>query len=149
MLKEINFKDPVQGEIHLLATAATDTATWGDFEPLRGTSWAVGVTEVSGESLSHALHGWLTPLQRELGRSPKISANRIPASDGRCRLCSDCLGWDPNVCRPGGRKPNKKEIGPPACYESPMNGHVFDRVAAAWKEDRHTIVVIGSEFSLT
>lgn len=149
MLKELDLKDPTQGVIRLLITTSTDEAPWGDLEPLRGTSWAVGVTEIKGESLSHALHGWITPLQREMGRSPKVSATRITVAEGRCSLCAECLGWDPNVCRPGGKKPNKKEIGPPACYESPMKNPVFDRVAAAWKEDRHTVVVIGSEFSLT
>lgn len=149
MIKEIVLNDPKEGRLSLLVSFSLDGSTWGDFEPLRGTTWASGISEVKAESLSHAMHGWVNPLQKELGRAPKSSANKVSATEGRCHLAGECLGWDPNLCRPGGQKPHKKEQGPPGCYEAPLGNGIFEKVAQAWKSGTYTIVCIGEEFSLT
>jgi len=140
-LREIDLTDQEQGSILLLVAFPTDAAPWGDLQPLQGTSWAQGVTTVTGETLSHALHGYATPLARELGRPPLKSAQRVTSDDGACAIRESCIGWDSVRCRPCGKTPE--------CYEPPLDGAVFQRVAMAWRERRHVVVVTGNEFALT
>lgn len=138
-----------------LTTEATDEAPWGEFEPLRGTSWAQGIGVVSGETMSHALHGFLQPLLRELGRSPHASGRRVLQKEGECGARAGCPTWAADLCRPGGRGTRKGVVGPPVCYEPPLAKgsteaqiKLFQRVALAWKEDRYTIVIEGEGFVL-
>jgi hypothetical protein len=147
-LREIELHPEGQGTILLLVTVATQSERWGAFEQLRGTSWGKGITEVSGDAMSHALHGYAHPLVRELGRPPSANGKHVKDAEGACALHQGCLGWDTAYCRPGGSK--KGEPGPPACYEAPIMGASFvaTRVCLAWKEGRHTIVVTSPEFSL-
>jgi hypothetical protein len=132
-------------KIFLLVTIGT-AEDWGEFEPLRGSTWAHGITVVSGESYSHALHGFFHPLQKELGRDPLASARRVSPKEGECLMREDCINWKPELCRPGGKL--KKEVGPPDCYYPPIESSPDDptvklltEVVLAWKESRHTIVV--------
>ena len=140
-LREIDLTDPEQGVLLLLAAFTTVEAAWGDLQPLHGTSWEQGVAEVSAEAFSHALHGYATPLARQLGRPPLSSAKNVSPEEGFCALQTSCIGWDSVRCRPCGKTPE--------CYEAPLEGFVFRRVAEAWKEQRHVVVVIGNEFALT
>jgi hypothetical protein len=161
VLKRINLTDPNppkdrRGEpecIRLLTTEGGEGGDWGDLEPLRGTTWAAGVEIITSRDMDHALHGYLLPLQRALGRSPHYSGKRVSEEEGRCSLAEGCPTHDPLLCRPGGE--NKKKIGPPECYEAPVSSthgsrvrELFGRVAQAWREGRHTVVVIGERFSL-
>ena len=148
-LRELTFNTEAQGEIRLLVSVATEELPWGDFDVLRGTSWQAGITLVSGDVLSHALHGYHHPLVRELGRPPSTNGKLLNEAEGACALAGGCLGWDPKHCRPSGELKNK-EPGPPDCYEAPLMGatEVATRVCLAWKEGRHTVVVTSPEFSL-
>jgi hypothetical protein len=119
---------------------------WGELEPLRETTWSEGVCFVSGEALSHALHGFFPPLQRELGREPRASARRVSKKEGECLMREECINWQPDLCKPGGKI--KKEIGPPDCYYPPIDAspdnpsvRLLTEVALAWKENRYVIVV--------
>ena len=132
-------------KISLLVTVGSSN-DWGELEPLRGSTWAHGVTLVSGEAYSHALHGFFKPLQKELGRDPQASARRVSAKEGECLMREDCIKWSPELCRPGGKL--KKEVGPPDCYSPPIDApsdnpavKLLTEVVLAWKEGRHTIVV--------
>ena len=156
-LRKIDLTDLPQGQLKLLVAFATDDLPWGEYEILKNTSWEQGITEVSGESFSHALHGWLVPLKRELGRKPEVSASRITDEEGSCSLHGACVGWNAAFCRPSGKAPdNTKESGPPRCYEAPViredpqgrQQALKNRLAFAWKEGRHSVVVVGSEFNL-
>lgn len=154
-LRQIDLSDEPQGTLRLLVAFATDDEPWGEYQCLQGTSWAQGIKEVGGEALSHALHGWLVPLKRELGRNPLVSAKRVTSEDGWCSLQGACVGWNPDLCRPGGVAPSAtKEAGPPGCYEAPTQSNdnrergLKNRLASAWKEGRHSIVVRGSEFNV-
>lgn len=129
---------------------------WGALESLRGTSWEAGVRVVPAAVLDHALHGRLTPLLRELGRDPKASARRVALEEGECALKGGCLGWTPSLCRPGGAegKGRRRKEGPPDCYAPPLSDgtpvevlEVFQRVAFAWREGRHVVVVYGTGFN--
>ena len=148
-LREITLNTDNQGDILLLVTVATPEARWGAFELLRGTSWQKGITEVSGDSMSHALHGYAHPLIRELGRPPSANGKHVNEAEGGCAIGEGCIGWDPAHCRPAGKMKNN-EVGPPGCYEAPIMGasSITTRVCLAWKEGRHTIVVTSPEFSL-
>lgn len=126
---------------------------WGELEPLRETEWARGVTEVSGTSLSHALHGMAGPLLKELPLDPRLRPKKVSAEQGECGEAEHCTAFKKGFCRPGGRL--KKEWGPPSCYEPPLDPatprkvkHLFQQIALAWGEGRHVVLVRGEEFSL-
>jgi hypothetical protein len=137
------------GEKILLLVTEGSSEDWGEFEPLRGTSWEAGVELISAESLSHALHRYPQPLYRELGRNPIFSGKRVTSEEGECKAKGFCPTWDPKTCRPGG-------IGkPPDCYDPPLEDGtdpalmtLFRTVAHAWKEGRHTVVVVGDGFNI-
>jgi len=149
VIRELSLKDHTE-EILLLATPGS-AEDWGDFEVFRGTSWEGGVCVVSGASYSHALHGHLIPLLRELGRDPRASGRRVSEEEGLCGVRSTCMSWNPKLCRPGGQ--HKGSPGPPTCYDAPLESpdpevaHLFRRVALAWSEGRHTVVVEGPGFN--
>lgn len=143
-LRYIDLQDDEWGEIKLLVAIPRSDNHWGVFDKLRGTTWERQIPTVSGEALSHALHGWAAPLMREIGARPEIHARRIP----------DGLAWCPqkglcplagNQCRPG--------HGVPECYEPPgLEGEaagLATRVALAWREGRYVLVVDGPEFSFS
>ncbi len=159
-MRRIDLTDPNPPEdrrnhaekVKLLITQGT-RESWGDLEPLHKTSWEAGVEFVTAESMSHALHGHIMPLLRELGRDPRSSARRVTPEEGLCTLQKDCISWRPELCRPGGSR--GREEGPPACYDPPLESgtnldlrNLFRSVAQAWKEGRHTVVVLGDGFNL-
>jgi hypothetical protein len=142
-LREINLNDPEQGLIKILTPIPKDDDSWGVLAPLRDTSWGSRIITVSGEALSNAMHGWATPLMREIGPQPKAHAKRIPEADGVCSQIANCIGAGPQ-CRPGPKLPD--------CYEAP-NLPIGVRmlaafVALAWRDGRYVVVVKGSEFSI-
>lgn len=136
--REITITDPEQGRILLLVAIPIGEDSWGRLAPLRGTPWEAQIQVVTGEALSHALHGWATPLVRELGSPPYVRADRVPPEAGRCALYGACVGSS-RFCRPGPKTPE--------CYESAVP--VGSRVALAWREGRHVVVVQGAEFALS
>jgi hypothetical protein len=131
-----------------------DADHWGKLECMRGTTWEEGIQEVSSESLSHALHGMLKPLLSSLGRPPHFSAKRVSDDQGVCDLQGNCIKYEEGFCRPGSEKGNgwRKKVGPPGCYQPPVSEvefqEVFFKVAMAWKEGRHVVVVKGEGFNL-
>jgi hypothetical protein len=140
----------------LVEPVSEDSDHWGALESLRGTSWESGVKEISAESLSHALHGRFLPLLRALGREPQASGRRVIPEEGLCSLQGACVGWDSDMCRPGGSKisKGKRVHGPPDCYSPPLSegasseiSEVFMRVAQAWRVGRYVVVVRGSGFN--
>ena len=156
-MRSIDLTDPEpltdgrnHAEVILLMVTQGGHNDWGELEPLKGTSWAEGVEIVPSEVLSHALHGFLQPLLQELGRDPRDSARRVLKGEGECAMAGNCIDWREGVCRPGG---TRKEPGPPECYDPPiLNADpptlaLFRTVAQAWRQGRHTIVVIGEQFS--
>lgn len=146
-------RDPEK--IPLLITLSDVPGHWGELEPLRGTSWEAGVDIVDAEAYSDALHGRILPLQRALGRDPEASARRVSPQEGECLLKDGCIGWEPARCRPGGRGKRRRDPSPPDCWEAPLEGAppalrlLFHAVAMAWREGRHTCVVVGEGFNLS
>ena len=148
---ELTDPRPPNEAVKLLLTQG-EAGDWGELEPLRGTSWGEGVKVVSAESMSHALHGHFLPLFRELGRDPHASGRKVSDVEGLCKNLETCPISDPKLCRPGGRV--KKKVGPAGCYEPPLKdtppeiSAIFYMVTQAWKEGRHTLVVVGEGFNL-
>jgi hypothetical protein len=129
--------------ILLLRPIPRNDDIWGDLAPLRDTPWGDVIYEITGEALSHALHGHVMPLMRQLGVPPSVLAKRIPPGYRRCDLHKNCILAQP-VCEPG------PEL--PACYVPPgvpiEARQAVSVVALAWKEGRHVVVIEGPEFSL-
>ena len=143
--REVTITCPEQGELKLLISTPTAADPWGACGLLRGTEWEPLIQVVSGENLSHALHGWATPLARELGIAAKHRGQRISDEAGRCALIDGCLSAS-SRCRPG-------EPRLPDCYEASHvtleASQVASRVALAWKENRLAVVIEGDEHVLT
>lgn len=140
---EFSVHDKDWGEIKILRILPNDDDPWGDLAPLRETIWAQGVQTVSGESLSHALHGWAIPLLDELGDRSHQRIRRMPKM--WCELYTNkrCL------IRASYCYPNKKV---PECYTvvpefQGLQSAVY-KIVMAWKENRYVVVVEGEEFSL-
>lgn len=135
--REIDLTDPEQGAIRLLVALPDAKSRWGPLAPLQGTVWARHIQLISGEAFSHALHGWATPLMREIGIPPLVRADRIPFEEGRCSLYDNCIGASPQ-CRPGRKVP--------ACYEAPEP--IASRVVLAWRAGRYVVVLRDDGFVL-
>jgi len=138
--REINLDDAEQGEIKILVVLPRGEDPWGVLTDIRDTVWGAQVAVVSGEAMSHALHGWATPLMREIGPAPKHRARRVREP---CALLKGCAGGG-SYCTPGADVPD--------CYEPPEMppgaSRAVARMVLAWREGRYVVVVEGPEFSL-
>lgn len=120
---------------------------WGPLAPLRGTSWGAQIPTVSGEALSHALHGRPKPLREELGPPPARRVLRIALEERVCleRQQGICDMSGPH-CLPGSTKM-------PDCYVPPAEDRglraAATAVAMAWDEGRYVFLVDGPEFVVT
>lgn len=120
---------------------------WGVLAPLRGTSWGAQIPVVSGDALSHALHGKPKPLREMLGVPPRRRALRIVLEERVCleRQQGICAMAGPH-CVPGSTRM-------PECYVPPTEDRalreVAREVARAWDEGRYVFLVDGPEFVVT
>jgi len=139
--RQITLTDAEQGEVKLLVVVSRNGDAWGAIGCLRGTPWGDQIPVVSGEVMSHALHGWATPLMREIGPAPRLRARRMNVM---CSLLKSCVGASPK-CRPGPALPD--------CYEpSGVSSEAalwVARIAVAWRDGLYVVVVEGPEFSLS
>lgn len=140
--REIDLDDADQGEVLLLIALPTEDHLWGVLAPLQNTPWGEQIQVVDGGDLSHALHGYATPLVRNLGSPPRRRARRMPADSVRCALRDSCP-MAADHCVPG--------PGMPGCYQPPAPEPEILALAAvvarAWAEGRYVMVVEGEEFS--
>jgi len=115
---------------------------WGELAALRGTEWEKLIPVVSGDALSHALHGHARPLMQAIGPEPRVLLRCVPEP----RFCTEykaCITKSPQ-CYPCPEMPD--------CY-SPRSLPEMDRlignyVVRAWKGGRYVVVVEGAEFTL-
>lgn len=119
---------------------------WGVLACLRGTSWGDQIVTVTGEALSHALHGRPKPLRDQLGYAPQLHATRVPLDQRQCRLYGAMCGLSSAYCYPGSGSL-------PSCYEAPTEHRqarlMATAVGQAWDEGRYVFVVEGPEFLVT
>ena len=139
-IRRIDLNDREQGPLLLAVVIPRNNDPWGVLAPLRDTPWEGLVRVVGGEALSHAVHGWATPLVRELGPNPHAVMRRFATP---CALSSDdqCVGSSP-ACRPGRTMPD--------CYDPPdAEADLAVAVSTALldlRSGRFVVVVDGSEF---
>ena len=143
-LRRVELTDPEGGGGKLLFPLPQHGDPWGVMAVLKGTEWAEQIVVVSGADLSHALHGWATPLMRSIGVKPRVHGKKISHENGWCPQITTCpIASD--ECRPGRETPD--------CYEPPaLEGDaafLATTVALAWAEGRFVIVVDGPEFNLS
>lgn len=142
--KLIDLVDPLQGEVKLLVPLPQGDEIWGVFAPLKGTDWGKLITVVHGDLLSHALHGYATPLMQVIGIAPEYRARRAPPKEKHCLNIALRCPIAGSHCQPGKKVPD--------CYEPSIADlgvkQLVTQVVLAWKENRYVIVVEGKEFSL-
>lgn len=116
---------------------------WGPLAFIRGTPWECVVRVVSGEAFSHATHGYLTPLMREIGDPPFHQFRRMADGEKTCKLkqAKQC-GMAGDECVPCKTTPT--------CYRPPVQGDWPALAAAveAWKLGYYVVVVEGEGFIL-
>ncbi len=133
MLRTVKVRDEKLGELSFAVLV-------GGLGILEGTWLAPLVRVVSAEAVSHATHGYILPLMKELGPEPKYLVKRLDASTGWCSSYGPtCPGSSPS-CRPGPTVP--------ACWRSNI-GDLAGDVVQAWRDGLYVVVVDGDEFSLS
>jgi hypothetical protein len=137
--------DRDQGKILLAIVVPKGEDNWGVMAPLQGTRWGDLICVVPGEAMSHALHGWATPLVRVLGPTPRDLVRKLSVTgDTTCGLSTTCAFVTPK-CVPGPKLPD--------CYEPPdltgEQAQLATFLALAWREGRYVVRVEGVEFSIT
>jgi hypothetical protein len=120
---------------------------WGVLAPIREHPWGALIPTVSGDLLSHALHGHPRELRNALGRPPLHRPKLLVLKD---KLCMEhqkdlCVIRGPH-CMPGSGKL-------PDCYVAPYEDIELRRlltvIGKAWDEGRYVFVVEGDEFLVT
>ena len=136
--------DKVSGEkLDILRPVPTPDTPWGVLECIRDTEVGGLIPTVSGEAMSHALHGYMLPLRRTIGREPKYILRKIK-SDMTCGLIDTCILARRDICKP--------HVNMPHCYMPPdlkgLQAHAVSTVLRAWADGRYVVIVQGDEFSL-
>jgi hypothetical protein len=147
-LRYVTIPDPERhGDVLVAYPPPREGDPWGVLRPLMGTSWGAQIPTVTGEALSHALHGRPKPLREMLGPPPLRRTMRIALEERVCleRQQGICAMAAPH-CMPGtGRMPE--------CYVPPAEDRalraVATAVAHAWDEGRYVFLVDGPEFVVT
>jgi hypothetical protein len=118
---------------------------WGVLLPLKDTTWGEQIPVVTGEALSHALHGRAKPLLEMLGRPPKGRPFRLEEWD---RIC---LEAQQGICELAGSHCTPGSGKLPDCYQAPTEDRGLRALAIAvgraWDEGRYVFVVDGPEFT--
>jgi hypothetical protein len=130
------------GDLPVLRPYPKPDEIWGDLAPLKGTVWESMVPIVSGASLSHALHGRVTPLMQEIGPAPRGLLRMVPKAFRTCREAGNCITFNAR-CIPDQRMPE--------CFVPTGLALEVRRAVSvllnAWAEGRYVLVVEGGEFS--
>jgi len=143
-LARFNLDSPEWGQIKILRPIPLQGDIWGDLAPLRDTELGRLIPVVSGDALSNATYGRVTPLMNEIGPNPYGLLKQIPKDLWTCQMSKACIIYDPKTCFPCPKMPD--------CY-MPSNVASDDLEATAvvilaWAEGRYVILVEGDEFSL-
>lgn len=116
---------------------------WGELAPLRlHPEFARLIPVVSGETFSHAMHGYAKPLMEVLITEPRYLLLKIPPAYQVCLLRSHCVMYHKDRCYPSSSKL-------PECWKPEAEAsQAMAIVTLAWAENRHVVIVEGEEFSL-
>ena len=144
--RKVKITCPDQGEIHLMYPIPKPDNPLGVLSKV-DKEWLKHIPSISGENLSHALHGWATPLVRELPAHPHLTMKRIKpkamcrSHKGGAKKGGDCLMAN-DKCYP-----NKDT---PECYDAPVETFekrmLISEIVLAWKSGIYVVTIKGSEF---
>lgn len=128
-----------QQDFLLMWAIPKENEPMGVFSVLRGTVWEKLVGKVSGESLSHALHGWATPLVREMPPKPKNLLRKLKGEN--CWMRKECV-MATQRCHPNLDVPN--------CFEPEdlKVRLVVNYILMMMKENYQVVWVDGEEFAV-
>lgn len=136
-----------KGGLKVLYPSPLPGNPWGVLLPMKGSSWGRQIPIVTGEALSHALHGRVKPLREMLGNPPFQRARMIVLED---RLCYEA---QTQICQMAKIECNPGSQGLPECYVPPTEDRALrvlgGAVAQAWDEGRYVFIVEGPEFVVT
>ena len=132
--------DTPWGTVQIIRILPREGNPWGPLGVLKDTPWGKLIPEVSGEAYSHALHGHIVPLMREIGPAPQHLLKQIPEDFRRCASAKQCLNFAAHTCHPCRKMPE--------CYTPPGVDGIAAPVAQAWRDGSYVVVVVGDEFSL-
>lgn len=125
------------------AFGSIEKDAWGTLACLRGTPWGDLIPVITGEAMSHALHGRAGPMMRTILSPPYALLRKIPEDYRVCDQYKQCVTYDKTRCFPC--------LKVPECYVAPKlsaeQQAVANAVVLAWKEGRYVVVVDGGEFS--
>lgn len=136
MPRRLKLATKEMGNLELLLIYPSPTGEWeGDWESLRGSSFAKLLTFVCEEDVNHALYGWTLPLVKSLGLAPKLALHTLPRV---CGQKSGCLYHRPADCSPISKKR-------PWCFEpAGLEGtaqRVGQEAVRLWGEGVYLVVV--------
>jgi hypothetical protein len=137
--RRVKLDTPEWGEVKIMVAIPRDGNPWGVLAPLQDTAWGEQISVVSGEVLSHALHGWVVPLMKVIGIDPGRRACYIPNDENECALIRECLGAR-SYCFAASNIT-------PSCYEPIGADPIAKDVMLAWQDGWYVLVVEGPEFS--
>jgi len=147
-LRQVKITCSEQGDIFLLYPIPQPNNPLGVLSTLEE-EWLKHIPSVSGESLSHALRGWATPLARELPAHPHLTMKKIKpkamcrSHKGGAKRGGDCLMAN-DKCYP-----NKDT---PECYEAPIEDFqkrmLVSEIVSAWKIGMYVVTIQGEEINI-
>ena len=133
------------GDLKFLVAVPRPGEPWGALAPLRGTTWGSLIPVVSGDAMSHALHGNPQALLAAAGRPPQHQGKQLPLAERRCEVRTGCLLHRDSHCFvASGKLPECFIAAIPGDHEQMLAAYV----ALAWDEGRYVVVVEGGEFVL-
>lgn len=145
-LRRVKISCVEQGDIELMYPIPKQDNPYGVLSVL-DEKWLKHIPSVSGENLSHALHGWATPLVRELPPHPHLTMKRIKpkamcrSHKGGAKRGGDCLMANDKCF------PNKET---PECYEAPIEDFnqrmLVSEIVSCWRIGIYVVIVQGKEF---
>lgn len=138
-LREAKITCAEQGEFLLTWAIPKEGNPMGVFSVLKDTKWEVLVGKVSGEALSHAFHGWATPLVRELPPVPKQILRKV--KNEKCWMQKECV-MHTKKCYP--------HLDVPNCFEPETETvrSVVNYILCQMKHGYRVVWVEGKEFQL-
>jgi len=144
-IRQIDLFDTPYGDLKFTLPVPRAGEPWGVMLPLKETPWAKLIPIVTGDALSHALHGNTKPLMSVVGRPPRHQGKQLQVHERHCKLLGTCTLHEYSRCYVG-----SGDL--PGCYVAPLLGPEAAMlalvVAMAWNEGRYVVVVEGGEFVL-
>lgn len=137
-LRRVRLDEPGQPPLFIARATWHGGDPWGVLAPLRGTPWEAFIQVVTGDAMSHAAHGFLRPLQAQLGTPPHAMSRRVPAALAFCVRRTTCA-MATDACVPGKKVPD--------CIDPPEGGAAAAAVVLSWRDGFHVVVVLGDEIS--